>query len=217
MCCCSTSPRTAWIPGHRSGSSSSCATCIRKGKTIIAATHDLSIAGDIADRAIVLSEDHSLAADGPFSEIIGNDDLLLRVNLIHEHAHQHGGTAHVHRHGHYGHYHSNGGAMHDSHKHHSHGHGHDHDPVETETLRKLQMMIEHWIEHGDSHAGELYGMGRKGERGRGRGSVAGDTPCHRRQRSGEEASSAGEGDPRCEAGDEKKLKVRGLEGGKIRR
>jgi cobalt/nickel transport system ATP-binding protein len=123
-----------------------------KGKTIIAATHDLSIAGDIADRAIVLSEDHALAADGVFSEIIGNDDLLLKVNLIHEHAHRHGDTAHVHRHGHYGHYHSNGGAMHDNHKHHSHGHGHDHDPAETETLRKLQMMIEHWIEHGDSHA-----------------------------------------------------------------
>ncbi|MCK9417757.1 MAG: energy-coupling factor ABC transporter ATP-binding protein [Nitrospirae bacterium] len=124
----------------------------KKGKTIIAATHDLSIAGDIADRAIVLSEDHSIAADGPFSEIIGNDDLLLKVNLIHEHAHQHGDTAHVHRHGHYGHYHSNGGAMHDSHKHHTHRPGQDHDPGETETLRKLQLMIEHWIEHGDSHA-----------------------------------------------------------------
>jgi len=124
----------------------------KKGKTIIAATHDLSIAGDIADRAIVLSEDHTVAADGLFQEIISNDDLLLKVNLIHEHAHRHGDTAHVHRHGHYGHYHSNGGAMHDSHKHHSHGHGHDQDLVETETLRKLQMMIEHWIEHGDSHA-----------------------------------------------------------------
>lgn len=123
----------------------------KKGKTIIAATHDLSIAGDIADRAIVLSEDHTVAADGTFSEIISNDDLLLKVNLIHEHAHQHGDTAHVHRHGHYGHYHSNGGAMHDTHKHHSNGPGHDHDHGGTEVLRKLQVMIEHWIEHGDSH------------------------------------------------------------------
>jgi len=123
----------------------------KQGKTIIAATHDLSIAGDIADRAIVLSEDHTVAADGTFSEIISNDDLLLKVNLIHEHAHRHGDTAHVHRHGHYGHYHSNGGAMHDSHKHHSHGTDHDHDHGETEVLRKLQVMIEHWIEHGDSH------------------------------------------------------------------
>jgi cobalt/nickel transport system ATP-binding protein len=125
-----------------------------KGKTIIAATHDLSIAGDIADRAIVLSEDHTVAADGTFSDIINDDDLLLKVNLIHEHAHHHGNTAHVHRHGHYGHFHSNGDAMHDTHKKnsHRHGHDHDHDHGESDVLRKLQVMIEHWIEHGDSHA-----------------------------------------------------------------
>jgi cobalt/nickel transport system ATP-binding protein len=126
----------------------------RTGKTIISATHDLSIAGDIADRAIVLSEDHAVAADGTFSDIINDDDLLLRVNLIHEHTHYHGDTAHVHRHGHYGHYHSNGGPQDDMHKghSHSHGHGHEHHQGETETLRKLHIMLEHWIEHGDSHA-----------------------------------------------------------------
>ena len=42
----------------------------QKGKTIISATHDLSIAGDIAERAVVLSEDHTVAADGPFHDII---------------------------------------------------------------------------------------------------------------------------------------------------
>jgi cobalt/nickel transport system ATP-binding protein len=121
-----------------------------KGKTIISATHDLSIAGDIAGRAVVLSEDHSLAADGAFADIMTNDELLLRVNLIHEHAHYHGGTSHVHRHGHFGHVHSNGGEMHDNHKHHSHSHGHEHGQG-TDDLRKLQVMLEHWIEHGDSH------------------------------------------------------------------
>ena len=41
--------------------------------------------------------------------------------------------------------------MHDNHKHHhAHGHDQDHSP-EGETLRKLQVMLEHWIEHGDSH------------------------------------------------------------------
>jgi cobalt/nickel transport system ATP-binding protein len=123
----------------------------RAGKTIISATHDLSIAGDIADRAIVLSEDHTMAAEGAFSGIINDDDLLLRVNLIHEHAHQHGNKAHVHRHGHYGHYHYDGGLQDNMHKGHSHSHGHDHDHGETETLRKLQIMLDHWIEHGDSH------------------------------------------------------------------
>ena len=121
----------------------------RQGKTIISATHDLSIAGDIAERAIVFSEDHTVAAVGLFSELIANDELLLRVNLIHEHAHHHGDTAHAHRHGHYGHVHSNGGTMHDNHTHHT-AHGHDHSS-EGEALRKLQVMLEHWIEHGDSH------------------------------------------------------------------
>jgi len=122
----------------------------RKGKTIISATHDLSIAGDIAERAIVLSEDHTIAADGAFHDLIANDELLLRVNLIHEHAHYHGGTAHVHRHGHFGHFHEEGGAMHDNHKHHVHGREHDHGPGD-EDLKKLLLMLDHWIEHGDSH------------------------------------------------------------------
>ncbi|HUI44985.1 MAG TPA: ATP-binding cassette domain-containing protein [Nitrospirota bacterium] len=122
-----------------------------QGKTIISATHDLSIAGDIAERAVVFSEDHTIAADGDFGEIIQNDELLLSVNLIHEHAHYHGKTAHMHRHGHYGHMHSTGGTMHDNHKHHSHAYGHEHGQ-ENELSVKLQVMLEHWIEHGDSHA-----------------------------------------------------------------
>lgn len=124
----------------------------RTGKTIISATHDLSIAGDIAERAIVLSEDHTVAAEGTFSDIINDDDLLLRVNLIHEHAHRHGDMAHVHGHGHYGHSHYSGGLQDDMHKGHSHSHGHDHNQGETETLRKLQVVLEHWVEHGESHA-----------------------------------------------------------------
>lgn len=126
-----------------------------KGKTIISATHDLSIAGDIAERAIVFSEDHSVAADGTFADIIADEDLLLKVNLIHEHAHGHGDKAHVHRHGHYGHFHFNGGTgddMHKGHSHsHGHGHGHDHSHEGVETLRNLQAMLEHWIEHDESH------------------------------------------------------------------
>jgi len=129
----------------------------QKGKTIISATHELAIAGDIAERAVVFSEDHTVAADGLFQDIIANEELLLGVNLIHEHAHYHGNTAHVHRHGHYGHYHANGGSMHDNHKgQHTHGQGREHDQAGNETLAKLQLMLEHWIEHGDSHA-ENYG------------------------------------------------------------
>jgi len=68
------------------------------GKTIITATHDLSILEEIADRAYVMAEDHALVADGPPEEILDDVDLLLRVNLIHEHAHEHEGF--IHRHGH---------------------------------------------------------------------------------------------------------------------
>ena len=78
------------------------------GKTIITATHDLSILEEIADRAYVMAEDHAIVADGSAGEILDDLDLLLRVNLIHEHAHEHEGFAHrpghfhafTHRHDH---------------------------------------------------------------------------------------------------------------------
>jgi len=46
--------------------------------------------------------------------------------------------------------------MHDTHKHHTHGLGHTHDDEhdhdrQVEALRKLLAMLEHWIEHSDSH------------------------------------------------------------------
>jgi cobalt/nickel transport system ATP-binding protein len=68
------------------------------GKTILTATHDLSILEEIADRAYVMSEDHALVADGAPGAILDDLNLLLRVNLIHEHAHEHEGF--IHRHGH---------------------------------------------------------------------------------------------------------------------
>ena len=41
--------------------------------------------------------------------------------------------------------------MHDNHKHHSHTHDGEQGPG-SEDLKKLQVMLEHWIDHGDSHA-----------------------------------------------------------------
>ncbi len=37
------------------------------------------------------------------------------------------------------------------HKGHSHSHGHDHTHEETEALKKLLVMLDHWVEHSDSH------------------------------------------------------------------
>ncbi len=70
------------------------------GKTLITATHDLSIVPEIADRVLVLGEDHTLAAEGPTHAILSDTDLLLRVNLIHEHWHWHGSLYHSHPHHH---------------------------------------------------------------------------------------------------------------------
>jgi len=71
------------------------------GKTLITATHDLSIVEEIADRALVMDEGHSVVAEGSASSILNNFDLLLEVNLIHEHVHRHGETVHHHGHGHF--------------------------------------------------------------------------------------------------------------------
>jgi len=71
------------------------------GKTLIAATHDLSIVEEIADRALVMNESHNLVAEGPTSQILNNFDLLLEVNLIHEHVHRHGDIIHHHGHCHF--------------------------------------------------------------------------------------------------------------------
>jgi cobalt/nickel transport system ATP-binding protein len=55
------------------------------GKTIVLATHDLGTLDRLADRCVVLSEDHRVAAEGPTARILGDDDLLASVNLLHEH------------------------------------------------------------------------------------------------------------------------------------
>lgn len=71
------------------------------GKTLVTATHDLAIVPEIADRVLVFSEEHTPAAEGPSREILADSDLLLRVNLIHEHYHRHGDTVHSHPHHHH--------------------------------------------------------------------------------------------------------------------
>jgi cobalt/nickel transport system ATP-binding protein len=70
------------------------------GITLITATHDLTLLPHLADRALVLGEDHRLAAAGPAEEILENVQLLLDVNLIHAHTHRHDGLVHRHPHHH---------------------------------------------------------------------------------------------------------------------
>lgn len=56
------------------------------GKTIITATHDLSLAEEIATTIHVFSEDHRIVAAGPPDVILGDHDLLHRCNLYHYHS-----------------------------------------------------------------------------------------------------------------------------------
>ena len=72
----------------------------RAGRTVVIATHDLSAAAESCDRMIVLSEEHAVVADGAPEDVLAQRDLLLKVNLVHEHAHRHGADRHVHPHAH---------------------------------------------------------------------------------------------------------------------
>lgn len=72
----------------------------RAGKTVITATHDLDIIEQISNRAIVIGEDHKVKIDGPVGTVMKDIELLLAVNLIHEHMHLHGKSVHEHLHAH---------------------------------------------------------------------------------------------------------------------
>ncbi|MDT5012408.1 MAG: cobalt/nickel transport system ATP-binding protein [Mycobacterium sp.] len=55
------------------------------GKTIVFATHDLNSLGRLADRCVVLGEDHTVFAQGTTEQILADRSMLLRANLIHPH------------------------------------------------------------------------------------------------------------------------------------
>jgi cobalt/nickel transport system ATP-binding protein len=74
----------------------------RAGKTLVTATHDLDLVPHISDRVVVMDESHAIAAIGTPQLILENTDLLLAVNLIHEHSHRHGTLQHSHLHTHHG-------------------------------------------------------------------------------------------------------------------
>jgi cobalt/nickel transport system ATP-binding protein len=57
----------------------------RAGKTIIMATHDLTLVQTVAARVCVLGEDHGIAAQGDPQRLLADHDLLHACNLMHEH------------------------------------------------------------------------------------------------------------------------------------
>lgn len=71
---------------------------VEQGKTLVVATHELELAQIVARRVYVLGEDHRPAASGPPDEVLSDEALLLRTNLIHQHRHPHAGWEHRHPH-----------------------------------------------------------------------------------------------------------------------
>jgi cobalt/nickel transport system ATP-binding protein len=68
-------------------------------KCVVVATHDLGTLDDIADRCLVLDAGR-LVADRAPADVLGDEDLLDRTNLIHAHRHRHAGGGLTHSHPH---------------------------------------------------------------------------------------------------------------------
>jgi cobalt/nickel transport system ATP-binding protein len=71
------------------------------GKTIIFTTHQLDLIEHLQPRVAVLSEEHTIRKTGTASDILDDQELLISVNLVHEHIHKHGKEEHKHYHSHY--------------------------------------------------------------------------------------------------------------------
>jgi len=106
----------------------------------IIASHDLDLILDVCERCIVIGNG-MVVADGPAEEILSNRKLLEENNLELPLSFQRRSLINP----------ETGGAMHDHHK-----HPHHHHPQEVsasmEDLNKLLVMLDHWIEHDESHA-----------------------------------------------------------------
>ncbi len=71
------------------------------GKTVIFTTHQLDLIEHLQPKVAVLSEEHTIRKTGTALEILNDEELLISVNLIHEHIHKHGQEEHKHYHSHY--------------------------------------------------------------------------------------------------------------------
>jgi cobalt/nickel transport system ATP-binding protein len=68
--------------------------------TTLVTTHNLSLASELGERTMVLSEQHELIYDGPLDLLLEDQDKLLEANLLHVHRHKHEGIEHKHYHTH---------------------------------------------------------------------------------------------------------------------
>jgi len=68
--------------------------------TLVVATHNLSLAPELGERALVLGEDHRLLYDGDLGSLLRDQEQLIAANLVHTHRHRHGAIEHRHFHSH---------------------------------------------------------------------------------------------------------------------
>ncbi len=73
---------------------------LHSGKTLVVATHNLSLAAELGERCIVLSQQGHILFDGPIKSALTDLPLLEHAGLAHRHKHQHEGVEHVHSHAH---------------------------------------------------------------------------------------------------------------------
>jgi cobalt/nickel transport system ATP-binding protein len=71
------------------------------GLTIVASTHNLSMASELGDRAVLLAPGRrGVLHDGGVHDLLHDERLLVESGLAHRHSHRHGGQVHAHYHVH---------------------------------------------------------------------------------------------------------------------
>jgi cobalt/nickel transport system ATP-binding protein len=71
------------------------------GLTVVASTHNLSMASELGDRAVLLAPGRpGVLHDGDVHALLHEERLLVESGLAHRHAHRHGGQVHAHYHVH---------------------------------------------------------------------------------------------------------------------
>lgn len=66
--------------------------------TTILTTHNLSLAGELGERLLVLGEDHTIIYDGRVEDFLKDEEKMLKAGLLHKHKHKHGEKEHTHYH-----------------------------------------------------------------------------------------------------------------------
>lgn len=61
----------------------------KAGKTLITSTHNLELVREISKRSILFDETHTIVADGKSEELLMNEELLKKVNLVDQSYHYH--------------------------------------------------------------------------------------------------------------------------------